>query len=195
MTIRTIRTLITAAMLIGVAPNTWAQSVSPGQLFAGQLLNVRAPNSKGWVLVNGSGNTVAFARGGASSNESYAAYAMLFAIDDSNSPEEFVALIKKGAEADAPPDRFKNIDSSYEYTDQRGYACVKAKNVTEDMNAKTSFFSRKSLKLQAISLYCKHPKQAGAAFVVAFSHRGETLDAELESQAQPFIAGVQIPDQ
>ncbi|MDD5249117.1 MAG: hypothetical protein PHY45_09035 [Rhodocyclaceae bacterium] len=191
----TTRNVLAATILLGVAPGLWAQSVSPGKLFAGKLLNVRAPNSEGWKLITSSGATLAFARAGASSNESYAAQVTLFAIAESKNPEEFVSLIKNGAEADAPPDRFNNLESSYEYTDQRGYDCVRVKSVTEDTKARTSFFSRESLKLQAASLYCKHPRQAGAAFVAAFSHRGETLDSELESQAQSFIEGVQVPDQ
>ena len=189
------RILVAATLLLGVAPVTRAQSVSPGKLFAGKLLNVRAPNSGGWKLINSSGATLAFARGGASSNESYVAHVTLFALAEFESPEEFVSLIKKGAEADAPPDRFKNLESSYKYTDQRGYDCVKVKSVTEDTKARTSFFSWENLKLQVSALYCKHPKQSGTAFVAAFTHRGETLDSELESQAQSFIEGVQVPDQ
>ena len=110
------RILLVAALSLGLASSTWAQSVPPGKLFAGKLLNVRAPNSEGWKLVNSSGATLAFARAGASSNESYVAQVMLFALAESSSPEEFVALIKKGNEADTPPDRFKNLESSYEYT-------------------------------------------------------------------------------
>lgn len=119
----------------------------------------------------------------------------MFALAESSSPEEFVALIRKGAEADASPDRFKNLESSYEYTDRRGYDCVKVVSVTEDTKARTSAVVREKLKLQAISLYCRHPKQTGTAFMAGFSHRGETLDSELMPLAESFIDGVQVPGQ
>jgi len=170
------------------------QTVAPGQLFSGDLLNVRAPNSKGWKQVGSSGAGMAFARGGASSNESYVAQVYLFALPEWKDGDEFVALIKRGVENDTSPDRFKSLEANYEYTEQRGYPCVRFTGVTEDTKAKTSFFSRENLKLQVHSLYCRHPKRQTAAFVIAFSHRGVTLDTELELQAQIFIEGVQVPE-
>jgi hypothetical protein len=189
------RILVIAALLVGLASNAWADPLLPGQLFAGKLLNVRAPNSAGWRLVKSQESGLAFARSGSSSNESYVAQVSIFALAESNSPEEFVALIRKGAEADAPPDRFKNLESSYEYTNQRGYDCVKVVGVTEDTEARTSLFKRESLKLQVISLYCRHPKEPGAAFMAGLSHRGKTLDSDLRPLAESFIDGVQVAEQ
>lgn len=190
----TARILLIAALLLGISSSTWADTVPPGKLFAGKLLHVRAPNSEGWTLVASSGESLAFARAGAASNESYVAQVSLFRLAEYNSPEEFVALIKKGSEADAPPNRFKHLESNFEYTKQRGYDCVKVISVTEDTKARASLFTQESLKLQLISLYCKHPMQAGAGFMAGFSHRGEKLDPELQSQAQLFFEGVQIPN-
>jgi len=163
-------------------------------MFSGGLLNVRAPNSEGWKLVNSSGAGMAFGREGTASNESYIAQVSLFALPKSKDRDEFVTLIKQGVERDTSPDRFKSLEANYEYTEERGYPCVKFTAVTEDTKAKTSSFARESLKLQIYSLYCRHPKRQNAGFVIGFSHRGASLDPELEVQAEAFIEGVQVPE-
>jgi hypothetical protein len=188
------RTFLFTVMAVFVATNALAQAVAPGQMISGGPVNVRAPESIGWRRVESSGPTLAFARKGVASNDSYLAQVTLFALGETKSHEEFVALIKTAAEADASPDRFKTIESSFEYTEERGYPCVRAKSLTEDAKAKTGFFSRENLKLQAFSLYCRHPKRSGLAFVAVYSHRGGELDSDLESQAKSFIAGVQLPE-
>jgi hypothetical protein len=189
-----IHIVLAISILCILAPVANAQTVAPGQLFSGSLLNVRAPNSEGWKVVSSSGAGMAFARSGASSNESYVAQVSLFTLPDSKDRDEFIALIKRGVENDTPPERFKSLEANYEYIEQRGYPCIRFTGVTEDTKAKTSFFSRESLKLQVHSLYCRHPKRQEAGFVIGFSHRGATLDAELDVQARAFIEGVQVPE-
>lgn len=174
-------------------PYANADIVVPRQLFPGEQLNVRAPNSEGWELVSSSGAGMAFAHRGASSNESYIAQVSLFVLPLTKDPDEFVALIKRGVENDTPPERFKSLVANYEYTEQRGYPCVKFQGVTEDTKAKTSFFSQESPKLQIHSLYCRHPRYQEMGFSIAFSHRGVFLDAGLGEQAEAFIQGVQVP--
>jgi hypothetical protein len=187
------RTFVSAVVLALVTSGALAQSVvEPGKLFAGSLVNVHSPNSEGWKIISSTSHQLAFAKSGAASNESYAAQFTLFPLGETKNAEEFVALIKSGVEADTPADRFNSLESRYEYTEERAYPCVRVNIITEDKQARTSFFSRESLKLQLSSLYCRHPTRTGVAFVAGFSHRGATLDPALETQAQAFIAGVQV---
>lgn len=189
------RTALVIAFFCFLAPIASADIVVPRQLFSGGLLNVRAPNSEGWELVSSAEAGMAFAHRGAYANENYVAQVSLFALPETGSPDEFVTLIKRGIENDTPAERFKSLESSYEYTGQRGYPCVRFKGVTEDTKAKTSSFGQESLKLQVYSLYCRHPRQQGVGFSIGFLHRGTSLDAELGMQAEEFIRGVQVPGQ
>lgn len=181
------------ACFCSLAPIAHAEIVVPRQLFSGGLLNVRAPNSEGWELLNFSEAGMAFAHRGVYSNESYVAQVSLFALPKTKDSDELVALIKRGVENDTPAERFKSLEASYEYTEERGYPCVRFKGVTEDTKARTSFFSQESLKLQVYSLYCRHPRHQEVGFSIGFSHRGTFLDAELEIPAEEFIRGVQVP--
>jgi hypothetical protein len=181
------------AFFCSLASIAHAEIVVPRQLFSGGLLNVRAPNAEGWELVSSAEAGMAFAHRGVYSNESYVAQVTLFALPETRNPDEFVALIKRGVENDTPAERFKSLESSYEYTEQRGYPCVRFKGLTEDTKAKTSSFGQGSLKLQVYSLYCRHPRQQEVGFSIGFSHRGSFLDAELDAQAEEFIRGVQVP--
>ncbi|MFA5243651.1 MAG: hypothetical protein WC029_14675 [Sulfuricella sp.] len=170
-----------------------ADIVVPRQLFPGGLLNVRAPNAEGWEIVSSSEAGMAFAHRGAYTNENYVAQVSLFALPETKNPDEFVALIKRGVENDTPAERFKSLESGYEYTGQRGYPCVRFKGVTVDTKAKTSSFGQESLKLQVYSLYCRHPRHQEVGFSIGFLHRGTLLDAGLGALAEEFIQGVQVP--
>jgi hypothetical protein len=141
-----------------------------------------------------SGDAVTFGRSGASNGESFIAAVLRFSLPEAQSKEDFVALIKRGVESDAPPDRFKNMESTFEYSDQRGYPCVLYKATGEDTKAKISFFGRSHLILQIQTLYCRLPNLEKTGFAAMFSHRGATKVDDLNAQATDFIDGVQIPD-
>ncbi len=104
-----------------------------------------------------------------------------------------MALIKQGIQNDTSPDRFTVSDAIYDYTDARGYPCVKYQSTTEDKKARTSLFKREPQKLQIYSLYCRHPIRPGLGFAISFSHRGADLDPAFEEQGQDFINGVDVP--
>jgi len=169
------------------------ERVPAGKMFRGEMLDIRAPNSEGWSLVESSPDGWSFARDGKGSNESYVANVLAFSLTETKSSEEFLELIKRGIEKDTSPDRFTIIGVTFEYSDARGYPCVKYQATTEDKKAKTSFFSRKPLKLQIYSLYCRHPKRSTLGFAIVFSHRGSELDPNLEQQGEDFVSGVQVP--
>jgi hypothetical protein len=170
-------------------------SFAPGRLYAGPVINVRAPNSEGWKLVSSSANGMVFGKRGTSANESYIAQVSFFGLPPTTNREEFIAVIKTAIERDSSAERFKTIKADYDYTDERGYPCVRFNALTEDTKAKTSFFKRETLKLQIDSLYCRHPRKPESGFAIIFSRRGATIDEALNSEAESFIAGVQVPAQ
>ena len=166
------------------------QAVAPNEKFPGPLLNINAPNSEGWQLLSRAPDSIAFAKGSSPSKESYVALASVFALPEAKGRDDFAAFIKRNIENKTDPERFNNLESSYEYTDLRGYYCVKYKGVTEDTNAKTSFFKRETLKLQVYFLYCLNTTNNQGGIFVGFSHRGVDTDPNLEKQALSFIDGV-----
>lgn len=186
------------ALLLGIVFLAGCQSLQPpplipGQLFPGSFLNIRAPNSEGWMLLDASRQGMAFARRGASSDESYTARVFLLALPESKDRDEFVAFIRKSTEENTSPERFNSIEYNYEYTDKRGYPCVRVKSLMDDTKARTPS-GQKTLKLQAYTLACRHPKEQGKGFAIDFSHRGPSLDTSLDTQAEAFIEGVQVPE-
>jgi len=89
-----------------------------------------------------------------------------------------------------------SVEINYEYTDKRGYPCVTVKSVADDTKARTDT-GQHVLKLQRIALVCRHPRQqrkGAEGFGIEFSHRGSTLDGDLDVQADAFIEGVQVPE-
>jgi hypothetical protein len=186
------RFLILVSLLV-LSPILQAKerAVAPGQRFPGPILNIRAPNSEGWKLLDSSSNGVAFGRSGTSSAESFIAAVIRIQLPEGQSKEEFAALVKHAVEEDSPPSRFRNIESTFEDFDERGYPCILYKGVAEDTKAKTSFLGRKRLILQVQSLYCRPPNMEKAGFAAIFSHRGAATIDDFDAQASDFIKEIQ----
>ena len=91
-----------------------------------------------------------------------------------------------------PAPRFQELKSSYQFTDSRGYPCVDVNIVFDDTVAVTQT-GKEKLKLQVISLYSRHPTKQDIGFFAAYSHRGKTVDDQLESPAKSFIEGINVP--
>lgn len=172
-----------------------AQALVPaGKMFANAFLDVRAPLTGDWMIAKSSQAELAFARVGDAANESFIAQVSLFALPDFKGKDEFETLVKQGVQADSPTERFKPVSADFEYTEQRGYPCVKYVGVTEDMKARTSTSVTETVKLmlQFNSLYCQHPTVPGVGFMVGMSHRGDSVVEDLAKDAEAFIAGVQV---
>lgn len=185
------------AMLLGILVMAGCQSgpppLIPGQLFPDGFLNVRAPNSEGWVLIDASRQGKAFTRRGISSSDSYIAKVFGLSLPEFKDRNEFVAFIKQRFESNTSPERFKSIENNYEYTEKRGYPCVRVNGGAEDTKARTPS-GQEILKYQFYSLACQHPKHKGGGFVIDYSHRDPSLDTTLDTQAEAFIEGVQVPE-
>ena len=170
-----------------------SQNVPPGKVYAGKILNIAAPNSEGWQLLKSSPSGMAFARRGDASGESFAAQVAIFDPPQSDSPEEFEALIVKGAQSDAETDRFSTKSFTHQFTSVRGYPCVQIKNISEDRQAQTGPNRTDTLVLQNEHLYCRHPIQKNIGFAITYSHRGKSLHPDFQNEARSFIEGVQVP--
>jgi hypothetical protein len=165
-------------------------------LYAGKFINVRAPNSEGWVQLASSKQGMVFARRGTSPDESYVARVFVVPLPESTNRDEFIALVKQRNQENTSPERFSSIEVNYGYTEKRGYPCVKTKGVADDTKGRTPS-GQQVLKLQSYPLVCRHPKQQPKGlegFGIEFSHRGLTLDAALDVQAEAFMEGVQVPE-
>ncbi|MHB1214071.1 MAG: hypothetical protein ACYCY9_03695 [Thiobacillus sp.] len=164
-------------------------SVSPSQKFEGGYINITAPNSDGWQLVQ-SPTGMSFGKAGPASNESFGAQVLGFKLAATNTPQEFEALIIKSAEKDADPSRFDVQQMSFKYSTERSYPCIRYRSVVQD-NAPQGL--KGPLLLESDGLYCRHPVRQETGFAIIFSHRGETLYETLRSEAESFIQGVQVP--
>lgn len=185
-----------APVLLCLAPAiVHAQALVPaGKMFSNAFLDVRAPLAGDWMIVKSSQAELAFARSGAAVNESFVAQVNLFALPDLKGRVEFEALVKQGVLAESPSERYKPVSADYEYTEQRGYPCIRYVGVTEDLKAKSSTSATETVQLvlQFNSLYCQHPTVPGVGFMVSMSHRGDTVAEDLAKDAEAFIAGVQV---
>jgi hypothetical protein len=103
-----------------------------------------------------------------------------------------VSFVKKRIAAMNPPPRFQETGSNYQYVEIRGYPCVNVHIALDDTAAVTST-GNEQLKLQVISLYCRHPAQQQLGFFAAYSHRGKKTDDQIETAAKSFIEGINVP--
>ena len=174
----------------GTAQPQKSVSVSPSQKFVGGYINVTAPNSDGWQLIQSSGSGMAFAKGGLDAKESFGAQVLMFNLSPTNTPQEFEALIKKSVEKDTDPSRFNVQQTSFTYSNERTYPCVRYRSVVQD-NAPQGL--KGPLLLESDGLYCRHPVRHETGFAIIYSHRGEKLYVSLRGEAESFIQGVQAP--
>lgn len=174
-------------------PSQEPQRVSPGKLFEGSYINITAPKTEGWYLIESSSAGMSFARGGNAPNESFAAGITMFPMPTTNSPEEFEAFVVQGASQDAETARFSTKELTHQYSEARGYPCVKIHNVSEDREAEVGAGKTAVLLLENEHLYCRHPVRTDTGFAISFSHRGSKLYPTFFSEAQSFIEGVQVP--
>jgi hypothetical protein len=186
-------TLTVIALIVPVLTGcVTREPLTPGQLFSGRLLDIRAPASAGWELLESGTEVVAFGRYGASPEHTYVANVFAFPLPTFSTPDDLLAFVKAGVEKDAPPDRFKVFVSIFEFTSKRPYPCVRYRSSSQDMKART----RRGIDTQLLhihSLYCQHPAERNLGMMISYSQRGGPPDPDLDSQAQSFIDGVQVP--
>ena len=186
-------------MLLGALLSSAVNAQSPGQpvaprlFFPGGVLNVYAPDAEGWVITGLGSNGISFGKRGGEAVETYGSQVVIFEMPPTDGGEEMVDWVKKRIAEMNPPPRFQETDSSYRYTEDRGYPCVDAHIGLDDKAAVTPV-GEKQLKLQVLALYRRHPEQEQPGFLAAYSHRGKTADDQMEAAAKGFIEGVNVPE-
>lgn len=180
--------------LIGSVVNAQSpgRPVTPKQFFPSSILNVYAPDSDGWVVAGAGSNGISFAKRGAESGETYGAQVIIFEMPPTTGGEALVGFVKNRIATMNPPPRFQETNSSYQYTEDRGYPCVNVHIAFDDTAAVTPT-GKEQLKLQVISLYCRHPKQQQLGFFAAYSHRGKAADDQIEVAAKSFLKAINVP--
>ena len=73
-------------------------------MFAGSYINVKAPDSAGWLLTESSYTGITFGKPGPSKGETFAAYVKGINLPPTASPTEFEEVIRAGN--DTSPERF-----------------------------------------------------------------------------------------
>jgi hypothetical protein len=176
----------------GVHAQSPGQPVTPMQLFPSSILNIYSPNDKGWVVTSAARNGISFGKKGTENNETYGAQVIFFEKPPVNNDDDgFINFVKKRIATMNPTPRFQELKSSYQYSESRGYPCVDAQISFDDTAAATPT-GKEQLKLQVISLYCRHPTQHDVGFFAAYSHRGTTIDDRLDLPARNFIDGISV---
>lgn len=163
--------------------------VAPGLLSYRGLLTLPALEGRGWKVVQASPSGLAYGRHGSAVNESYVTTVSWFTLRDFRTSEEFVEHVKSIAGMDVSQNQFILRTSNYEYTEYRGYPCVKFSSLVDEVKSPRSSV----LKLQNSALFCRHSTQKNVGFQVVFSHRGIVEDPLFEIKAQEYIAAVQVP--
>lgn len=170
---------------VPVAPG---EEVKPGQIFVDAMMYVRAPNATGWKMGAQRGDVLTFIKAGKTAGDGYSAQVQLFPLPDDLDHDALVAKIRHDVEGDSPKDRFKPIRSDFSYTAQRGYPCVRFTGVTEYMPGA----GRAPIRVEAQSLYCRHPGVATTGFAISFVHHGPHADKNLARDAEDFFRGIKV---
>jgi hypothetical protein len=181
------------AIALGLASSlAWAQApgqaLSPGERLVSERLELTVPQSPGWRLAALSAAHIAIARAGRAPDDSHAAFAMAFRIEPPRDREHFLELVRRGVAADTPPERFTERQAEFRPDDARGLWCVRHAAVHEDRQARLRSGGTGTLTLQALTLYCLHPREPGVAVAFGYSHRGHEAVADFDAEASTFIA-------
>jgi len=166
----------------------------PGErFFIGSDIEVRAPKSSGWRLVERSSRVMSFARQAGAPGETLGAQVFVFDLQPTETPEQFVSLIKANMDQGWKPQRFDTIRAASDYTAERGYPCVRFQVSLLDKLARTSPSTTEPLPFEVHALYCRHPARTGTGFSAVYSHRGRSAHASFAEEARDYIDGVRVP--
>jgi hypothetical protein len=186
------RSATVAVALCTAAIPAVAQGLAAGERIATELLDVRAPSSAGWQLSAKNPARIALGRAGDAPNETFAAFAIVFRLEPPRDRDHFMDLIRKGVAADTPPSRFRELKADLRHDESRGHPCIRYTALHEDLQAKLRTGATGTLITQTQSLYCVHPDEKGAAYAAGYSHRGDSLHAQFETEADQFIGGSHV---
>ena len=185
---------VIALLLWFAASFAWAQTPTPGERIRNEWVEVQVPATPGWRLAPPSPGRIALARPGREPDDSFAGFALVFRIEQPRDREHFLEIVRTGAAADTPPQRFTERQVDIRHDDARSSWCVRHAAVHDDRQARLRSGGTGTLTLQALTLYCLHPREPGLAVAVGFSHRGLGLHPDFDTEAAAFIVAARILD-
>jgi len=139
------------------------------------------PDEPGWRVVARNAQQLAFARAGGRPDETFAIQGRVFRLPAYASPEEFVALIRKGLAEQAADPRYTAL--KHEVTGDAA-SCARSHFVARD---------REILVLEVRTRSCAHPKVPSLAVTLVYSHRYRPGDADpgLAEKAERLFSSVE----
>ncbi|HTR00228.1 MAG TPA: hypothetical protein VMH83_09570 [Candidatus Acidoferrum sp.] len=156
------------------------------------LLSLKVPTKPdGWAIEKKTTATITLAHADEEPSSSLVAVASSFKVAPPKDKEDFLEQIRRGIDNETPSTRFRELESSLTYEDDRGYQCARYKALHEDRQAKMADKITGTLKLQSHSLYCLHPYYSGVMFVAGYSYRGLAVRVKFDEEAKAFIDSVQ----
>jgi hypothetical protein len=179
----------------GVSAADNRPAVSPNQDFSNPILQIHAPASEDWHGFARSADLIAFGKSGSGAGESFIAQVNLFHLPTFQDSEAFTEFVRETVVKGSPTERFDVLEVNVQYSAARGYPCVTYHAVSDDKKARVSFLSRKTLRFEVFALYCQHPIKPGMGFSAIFSHRGGSIDENIDKEAEGFIDSVQVTPQ
>jgi len=168
--------------------------VPVGKIYPGRYIDIRSPNSNGWLLLKTDNTGMAFGKQiSEQSKETFGAQVLIYTLEKTMNKDEFQSHVKDRFTSKMDSERFVMIESDIKYSEQRSYPCVSFTSVVKDKEALTSPEHREILLLQTKTLTCQHPVRQDTAFSIIYSYRGPSLYSRFDIEAQDFIDGVQVP--
>jgi hypothetical protein len=164
--------------------------VAPETRFELPLLELQSPAGKGWLTVDTGADGRFFMREADDRYATVAATVTFLPLEPDLDRAGFEALIREEVVRQAPVDRFEPVESSLEYDETRGYPCIRYAGVVRDTAAQVGGSRTRSLILDVLALYCRHPHDATRGFALVYSHRGPKRDPALAADATRFFATV-----
>lgn len=128
------------------------------------------PDEPGWVVAGRRANELSLARGGEKPDETFAIQGSLLRGAAISSGEELVRVVDRLlTQADAR--RFKVLEVEVSEDRSRREICARSHFATEDHAAARKTPTPGPMILEALSLSCRHPKDAGSVVMLTYSHR------------------------
>ena len=128
------------------------------------------PDEPGWVVAGRRANELNLARGGQRPDETFGVQGFLVRLPALSSSEQLASFVQ-GLLAQTDARRFRTLKQEVAEDRSRRETCARSHLVTEDHAAVKKTSTPGPMILEALSLTCVHPKNAGWAVMVTYSHR------------------------
>jgi hypothetical protein len=143
----------------------------PPERLAQQGYSFAPLNEHGWFIIVRNAASVALARDGTNSDETYAIQATLLKLPKFRTTDELVRHVREGQAKDIDPSRFTLLQHQVIAQSEPGHRCTRSHAVAEDRGASKKTSRRDPMVLEMVTLTCAHPRSEGVGVNVSYSHR------------------------